>query len=353
VTGSQPGTPFGVARPTSSASGPPLVEVDSLSVSIQVDGSARSILRNVSLTIGRGEALALVGESGSGKSMTAKAIDRLLPAGARQTGSISFDGQDVAKMTGAALRSYRADVAMIFQDPRVAINPVRSIGDFMTEVLRTNTRVRSRVAADRAVKMLARVGIADGQRRLEQYPHELSGGLLQRVMIASSLLTEPRLLLADEPTTALDVSTQAEVIEILNDLRRELGLAVLFITHDLELARTFCDRTAVMYAGEIVEVGDSSAVQEAPLHPYSAGLAAARPRVDRRLARLEAIPGRPLSAVEAPDDACSFAPRCVHRVNECDEGHPELRPLGLGMVRCIRAGGTALTEKDVNHEAHR
>ena len=185
--------------------------------------------------------------------MTARAIDRLLPKGAQVEGEIRFDGADVATLTGAALRGYRNKVAMIFQDPRAHVNPVRRIGDFMTEALRTNLGVPAAEASRRAASMLGEVGIADGERRLRQYPHELSGGMLQRVMIAAALLTGPALLLADEPTTALDVTTQAEVMAILDELRQAHGLAMLFITHDLDLAAAICDRTIVMYAGQIVE----------------------------------------------------------------------------------------------------
>ena len=211
--------------------------------------------------------------------MTARAIDRLLPRGAEVDGSIRFDGRDVGALAGAELRRYRSQVAMIFQDPRAHINPVRRIGDFMTEALRTNLGVPAAEARRRAVDMLGQVGIEDGERRLRQYPHQLSGGMLQRVMIAAALLTEPRLLLADEPTTALDVTTQAEVMAILDDLRREFGLAMLFITHDLELAAAICDRTAVMYAGQIVEIRSSALLHDDPLHPYTAALAAARPDI--------------------------------------------------------------------------
>lgn len=226
---------------------------------------------------------------------------------------------------------------MVFQDPRAHVNPVRKIGDFMTEVLRTNFDVKKADAGRRAVEMLARVGIPDGERRLGQYPHELSGGLLQRVMIASALLTEPRLLLADEPTTALDVTTQAEIMAILDDLRQGLGLAVLFITHDLDLAAAVCDRTAVMYAGQIVEMQASSNLHTDPLHPYTAALSSARPDVARASHRLQAIPGRPLSASEAPPSACAFAPRCSFVQEECETTLPQLVALGGGISRCLRA----------------
>ena len=241
------------ARPGAGSATSPLLAIEGLTVRLPVEGEQRAVLRDVSIALRPGEALGLVGESGSGKSMTARAVDRLLPPGAEVEGSIRFDGHDVMGLTGAEFRAYRDDVAMIFQDPRAHINPVRRIGDFMTEALRTNGGVPKAEAARRAIGLLRNVGIPDGERRLHQYPHELSGGLLQRVMIATALLTEPRLLLADEPTTALAVTTQADVMGILDDLRREFDLTLLFITHDLELAAAVCDRTAVMYAGQIVE----------------------------------------------------------------------------------------------------
>ena len=240
--------------------------------------------------------------------MTARAIGRLLPRGAGVDGSIRFGGGDIGSLSGAALRRYRGQVAMIFQDPRAHINPVRRIGDFMTEALRTNLGVPAEQARRRAADALAQVGIEDGAQRLRQYPHQMSGGILQRIMIAAALLTEPRLLLADEPTTALDVTTQAEVMAILDGLRRDFGLAMLFITHDLELAAAICDRTVVMYAGQIVEVRASGLLHGDPLHPYTAALAAARPDIAQTAHRLRAIPGRPLSAFEAPPSECAFAP---------------------------------------------
>ncbi len=319
-------------------SGVPLLELDRVTVRLPVEGSMRPVLQDVSLAIRPGEALGLVGESGSGKSMTARTIDRLLPAGAAVDGRVRFDGRDVMTLSGVGLRRFRGEVAMIFQDPRAHTNPVRRIGDFMTEALRTNAGVGIEDASRQAVALLASVGIEDGERRLRQYPHELSGGLLQRVMIATALLTRPRLLLADEPTTALDVTTQAEVMAILNDLRSELHLAMLFITHNLELAAAICDRTVVMYAGQVMEVRESNRLHDQPLHPYTAALAAARPRIDASAHRLTAIAGRPLSAFEAPDDECAFVARCPHAADVCRERRPALVELDGGLTRCARAG---------------
>ncbi len=327
-----------------------LLEIEHLTAQLPVEGRMQTVLRDVSLTVAAGEAVGLVGESGSGKSMTARAVARLLPDGASTGGVLRYDGGDVNALRGSALRDYRGQVAMIFQDPRAHINPVRSIGDFMTEALRTNRDVPKAQARERAVTALADVGIDDGSRRLSQYPHELSGGLLQRVMIASALLTEPRLLLADEPTTALDVTTQAEVMAILDDLRREHGLALLFITHDLDLAGAVCDRTCVMYAGQIVESQSSATLHEKPLHPYTASLSAARPAIDGNPHRLAAIPGRAVSPFEAPH-GCPFAPRCEFVQDRCTQQHPELEELGPGSVRCLRAEelqGTLIAE--VRHE---
>ena len=313
-----------------------LLEIEHLTARLPVEGRLQTVLHDVSLTIAAGEAVGLVGESGSGKSMTARAVARLLPPGAQTGGAIRYDGRAVTALRAGPLRDYRGEVAMIFQDPRAHINPVRSIGDFLTEALRTNRGLSRTEARRRAVAALADVGIEDGERRLRQYPHELSGGLLQRVMIGSALLTEPRLLLADEPTTALDVTTQAEVMAILDELRREHGLALLFITHDLDLAGAVCDRMCVMYAGQIVEDQSADGLSARPLHPYTAALSAARPTIEGDVRRLAAIRGRPLSAFEAPD-GCPYAPRCDFAQDRCAAAHPELAALHGGMVRCLRA----------------
>ena len=313
-----------------------LVELDGLIVDLVVQGTLRPVLHDVSLEIGKGEAVGLVGESGSGKSMTARAIARLLPDRAAVRGSVRFDGTEVLPLQGADLRAYRRRIAVVFQDPRAHINPVRSIGDFLTEDLRTNEGVARSHAERRAIELLDVVGIADGARRLRQHPYELSGGLLQRVMIAAALLSDPELLLADEPTTALDVTTQSDVMALLDELRRDRGLAMLFITHDLELAGAVCDRTAVMYAGQIVEEQSADALYADPLHPYTAALVAARPDIDSTAARLAAIPGRPLSAFEAPP-GCAFADRCPFAEDRCRGERPALEQFAAGTVRCLRA----------------
>lgn len=313
-----------------------LLEVRDLTVRLRVGTDLLEVITGTSLEIAEGEALGLVGESGSGKSMTAKAIARLLPAGNQCEGSVNFDGNDVLALSGATLRRHRAQVSVVFQDPRAHINPVRRVGDFMTESLRVLEKVSRHEAYEQAATALDEVGIDDPSRRLRQYPHEMSGGMLQRVMIATALLSQPRLLLADECTTALDVTTQAEVMAILDDLRRDRGLAMLFITHDLELAGAICDRTAVMYAGQVVETRAASRLHEDPLHPYSAALAEARPSVTASSDRLVAIPGRSVSAYEAPS-GCRFAPRCPHAQDSCRANEQITVALAGGQVRCQRA----------------
>jgi oligopeptide/dipeptide ABC transporter ATP-binding protein len=314
-----------------------LLELEGLRVGVPYEGGFREVVRRVDLTIADGESVGLVGESGSGKSMTARAVLRLLPHGSRVEGSVRFDGREVFRMSPPELRAYRAgQAAMIFQDPKAHTNPLRTVGDFLTEGLRLNQRMPKRAREERACELLAAVGVDDPGARLPQYPHELSGGQLQRVMIAAALAAEPRLLVADEPTSALDVTTQAEVMAILADLRDRLGLAMLLITHDLELAAAICDRTAVMYAGSIVEVRRSSDLHDRALHPYTEGLVAARPPVHTTLRRLPVIPGRPMGAFEAPD-GCAFAPRCRHALPRCTVERPVLAPLYRGVVACLRA----------------
>jgi ABC-type dipeptide/oligopeptide/nickel transport system ATPase component len=257
----------------------PLLEVSGLTVHLDGRGEElKPVLDGIDLSLAPGEALGLVGESGSGKSMTVRAATRLLPPRAEVTGSIRFEGRDVTGMGKSQLRAYRdTGVGMIFQDPRAHINPTRRVGAFLTEALLRNRGVSKREASERAARVLEEVGIDEPARRLRQYPHELSGGMLQRVMIASVLLAEPRLILADEPTTALDVTIQAEVVGILDRLRRERGMGMVFITHDLDLALAVCGRVAVMYAGRIVEIREAESLHEHASHPYTLGMLGSRP----------------------------------------------------------------------------
>jgi oligopeptide/dipeptide ABC transporter ATP-binding protein len=314
-----------------------VLEIDHLAVDVPVGGRLRRVIHEVTLDIEEGEAVGLAGESGAGKSMTSRAVIRLLPPGAVIHGDIRVEGRSVPAMDRDQLRAYRSrDVAMIFQDPRAHINPVRTIGNFLTEAL-VDRGEPMKTAVRTVSDLLESVGIHDAPRRFKQYPHQLSGGLLQRVMIAAALAIGPKLLLADEPTTALDVTTQSDVMVNLDAQRRERGLAMLFVTHDLELAAAVCDRIAVMYAGYLVEDSPADRLHEAALHPYTAGLLASRPSASRRATRLAAIPGSPLSAFEA-GEGCPFAARCPYVVDVCRTERPPLRPFGAGRVACHRAG---------------
>ncbi len=321
---------------TTADTDPPTLEVDHLRLDIPVRGKLATIIHDVSLTIGKGQTLALVGESGSGKSMTARAVMRMLVRGARVGGDIRFAGRSVFGLGEAELRAWRGhDVAMIYQSPYAHINPVRTIGDFLTEALRHHDRLSRAEAEARVIALLAEVDIPDGARRLRQYPHQLSGGQLQRVMIVAALAAQPRLLLADEPTTALDVTTQAEVMAILAEVQKTHGLSVLLITHDLDLAAATADGIAVMYAGMIVETAAAGALVEDPRHPYTVGLLAARPALEDR-GRLRVIPGSPASGFEV-GPGCVFAGRCPFATPLCRGERPALRPLGAHMVACHRA----------------
>jgi len=318
-----------------------LLEVRDLCVWVQTEGKDRQVLRDVVLSVAPGEALGLVGESGAGKSMTARAVGRMLPTGASATGDILFDGASVLAMTGRDLRAFRRrGTSFVAQNPLSAINPVHTIGDYLTEPLVVIAGMRHKAASEAAVAALAEVGIMDGLRVLGQYPHELSGGMLQRVMICSSLLSGSRLIVADEPTASLDVTTQSQVMAILDELRRERSLSLLFISHDLELAAAICDRISVMYAGEIVECQNARGLQAEPRHPYTRALFAARPTIDGASHRLPAIPGRAIAAHEA-GAGCSFANRCPYVAPQCNTEHPLLTETDGGQVRCLRAAEIA------------
>ncbi|KQV21665.1 MULTISPECIES: ABC transporter ATP-binding protein [unclassified Kitasatospora] len=287
---------------------------------LHLPNTARPVLAGVDLTVEARETVALVGESGSGKSLTSRSALGLLPTGAGTEGTVRVNGDDVLTMTGDQLRALRTGTAaMIFQDPRAAINPLRRLGDFLTEGL--NGRLAAGAATERAAEMLDAVGLPASV--LGRYPGQLSGGMLQRVMIAGALMGDPALILADEPTTALDVSSQAEVVALLDDLQERFGTALLFVTHDLGLAAAISDRVYVMYAGRIVETGPAEALFNRPRHPYTAALLASTPRPDAPGGRLAAIEGRPPSLREALT-GCPFAPRCPLATFLCTQQEPAL-----------------------------
>ena len=291
-------------------------------------------VRTASFAIDRGETLALVGESGCGKSVTALSVMRLLPPNARvAAGRILFDGDDLLAMTPAAMREIRGkQISLIQQEPMTSLNPVLSIGSQVAEVIRRHESISRAAARRRVVELLDLVSIPDAHRRIDDYPHNLSGGMRQRVMIAMAVACGPKLLIADEPTTALDVTTQAQVLDLLDDLRRKLSMAVLLITHDLGVVAQWADRIAVMYAGRIVEKASIGPFFAKPMHPYSRGLLGARVEGDTdehySTSRLSEIPGSVGSA--AGEAGCSFAPRCPLAEAACRLSPPDLLALEGG-----------------------
>ncbi|MEU8822042.1 ABC transporter ATP-binding protein [Streptomyces sp. NPDC048636] len=329
-----------------------LLEINHLTVDLP--DLARPLLADVSLRVAEGEVVGLVGESGSGKSTTAKAALRILPDRARTDGGVRVDGTDVLALSGARLRDHRArTVAMVHQDPRSALNPVRRVGDFLVERLVRTGGADRRGARARAVELLDAVGLPEPERRARQRPHELSGGMLQRVVIAGALAAEPRLLLADEATSALDVTTQAEILALLRTLRQERELGMLFITHDLHLAAAYCDRVYVMYAGRVMEQRPARALFDRALHPYTRALLDCSPALGSGAAPPHPIPGRPPSLADT-FPGCPFAPRCAEAEPECESWRPEQRELtgGGGEAACRRipTDATAPTVPPVSAE---
>ncbi len=317
----------------------PVLRVERLSVSLGEPGRRAAVVRDVSLRLDRGRVLCVVGESGSGKSVTALALMRLLPPGrhAVQADLLELEGRDLRGLGERAMTRLRGDrMAMIFQEPMTSLNPVLTVGEQVAEVLVLHRGLGRAAARTRALEVLREVQVPAAERRLDSYPHELSGGLRQRVMIGMALACEPALLIADEPTTALDVTVQAQILSLLGSLRARTGTAVLLITHDLGVVAEVADEVAVMYAGGIVERAPVAALFEAAQHPYTLALLAAMPSLSGPAARLEPIPGR----MPAPADVlpgCRFAPRCPFAAPVCAEP-PPLRPMGPGHeAACWRA----------------
>jgi peptide/nickel transport system ATP-binding protein len=303
----------------------PLLEITGMRTVIQTRRRTLQAVNQVTLSVNRGEILGLVGESGCGKSMTALSIMRLLPpATTVAAGSITFEGQDLLKLSSRAMRKVRGnEISMVFQEPMTALDPAFTIGSQIAEVVHAHTKVSGEEARSRAATMLNRLGIPNADRRLDDYPHQFSGGMRQRVMLALALVMNPKLLLADEPTTALDVTIQAQILDIIADLRRDLGLSVVLITHNLGVVNEVADRVAVMYAGEIVEIGTTQQIFANPQHPYTQGLLKSMPYLNARQSTLHVIPGR-VPELWAMPSACRFAARCANRIPTCVERHPEL-----------------------------
>ncbi len=299
-----------------------LLEVEDLTVTFRTGDGDVNAVNGLSFDIDEGETLAIVGESGSGKSQTAFATMGLLARNGRASGQVRFDGTDLLSLSQAKMNKMRSEkVAMIFQDPMTSLNPYMRISDQMAEVLTLHKGLSKRDAIAEAARMLDAVRIPDARARITMYPHEFSGGMRQRIMIAMALLCQPRLLIADEPTTALDVTVQAQIMSLLGTIRDDFGTAVILITHDLGIVADFCDRTLVMYGGQIMEEGATTDVFAAPAHPYTKGLLRAVPRLDRDDDVLQTIAGEPPDMSRLPA-GCPFSPRCDIVRPECTATRP-------------------------------
>jgi peptide/nickel transport system ATP-binding protein len=319
------------------ASKAPLVAIRDLNVAFVTRDRTVHAVNGVDLDVAAGEVLCILGESGSGKSVTMRALMRLLPKFARISGRIEVAGQDVMAMDERRLQGFRGgDVAMIFQEPMLALDPVFTIGRQIAEAVQRHEGVSRAAGLARALELLELVQIPSAKRRLDAYPHELSGGLRQRAMIAVALACKPKLLLADEPTTALDATVQIQVLLLLRQLQEQLGMGVIFVTHDLGVAGEIADKVAVMYAGRVVEEGPVGALMAGPLHPYPRGLLGATVHGNMRGQKLTTIPGAPPSLETLPT-ACAFAPRCAEAEPACSTTLPEARrPVPGRMARCLK-----------------
>jgi oligopeptide/dipeptide ABC transporter ATP-binding protein len=315
-----------------SKAAPPLLTVEGLTIAFRGEAGRSRVVDGISLAIGAGEAVGLVGESGCGKSVTAMSVMRLLPMppAVIEAGTIRFEEQDLISLPEAKMRALRGDrIGMIFQEPMTSLNPTFTVGYQIAEVLTLHRGLKPADARAEAAKLLTQVGVGAAERRLAQYPHQLSGGLRQRVMIAMAIACGPKLLIADEPTTALDVTIQAQILDLLRRLRADSGMALLLITHDLGVVSDLCDRVIVMYAGRIVEEAPARVLFSSARHPYTAGLLASRPRLGETAAKLPTIPG----SVPPPAKrgvGCNFADRCTRVQSRCRAETPVLAAMATG-----------------------
>jgi peptide/nickel transport system permease protein len=333
-----------VAAPTPGESGA-LLRVSSLSVQFLTDAGPATVVDNVSFNVRPGEMLGIVGESGSGKTVTSLAVMRLVPSppGRIVSGNVMFDDRDLLQLSLRDMRDVRGDdIAMVFQDPMTSLNPVFTIGTQLVDTIRLHRKMKKREARARAVELLDLVGIPDPERRIKDYPHQLSGGMRQRALLALALSCEPRLLIADEPTTALDVTVQAQILDLLRSLQARLGMAVILVTHDLGVIADLCSRVVVMYAGQVVEEASVEDLFARPQHPYTEGLLAAIPQVAAHDERLASIPGVVPDPLAMPT-GCRFHPRCPYAIPECTSAPVELRAAGEEhRARCIRVDELSL-----------
>jgi peptide/nickel transport system ATP-binding protein len=324
-----------------------LLDIRGLKTQFATDDGMIHAVDGVDLAIDRGETVGVVGESGSGKSVTALSVLKLIamPPGRIVGGQVLWQGRDLVKLDEGAMRRIRSkEIAIVFQEPMTSLNPVYRIGDQIAEVIRLHEGIGRRAALDRAVEMLRLVHIPNPERRIRDYPHQFSGGMRQRVMIAMAISCRPQLLIADEPTTALDVTIQAQILELLGELKARFGMAILLITHAMGVVAETAQRVAVMYAGMVIEEAPVDALFSRPLHPYTQGLIRSIPRIDRAAetkTRLEAIPGVVPSLLD-PAPGCRFAPRCRFAIAACLAATPPLREIVAGhKVACILPPGTA------------
>jgi oligopeptide transport system ATP-binding protein len=327
----------------------PLLEVKNLRTTFRTEDGPVTAVNGLSFALDAGETLGIVGESGSGKSVTALSIMRLLAKNAAVTAdTIAFDGENLETKSEADMRKIRGNkIAMIFQDPMTSLNPVLTIGDQISEAVRLHMGANKREANDRAVEMLRKVRIPSPENRLRDYPHQFSGGMRQRVMIAMALSCNPQLLIADEPTTALDVTIQAQVLELMNDLQRETGTAIIMITHDLGVVAEVCKNVLVMYGGNMVEYGTADDIFAQPRMPYTQGLLASLPRLDDTdHCRLSPIEGQPPNLLRLPK-GCAFEPRCSYRMPICDEPVPLYDFSGGHVARCFLYDERTKSERSI------
>ncbi|MCF8888530.1 MULTISPECIES: ABC transporter ATP-binding protein [Priestia] len=301
-----------------------MLQIKNLHVQFSTYGGRVQAVRGVSFDLHKGETLAIVGESGCGKSVTSQSIMRLIPTppGRITSGSILFKGQDLTKLSEKKMRDVRgADISMIFQDPMTALNPTLRVGEQIAENIMQHENISKEKAKEKAFEMLELVGIPNPKERLKQYPHEFSGGMRQRIVIAMALVCNPEVLIADEPTTALDVTIQAQILELFKDIQQKTDVSIVLITHDLGVVAQVADRVAVMYAGKIVEIGTRRDIFYTPQHPYTKGLLRSVPRLDLYESELVPITGSPPDLF-APPSGCSFAPRCPYVMEVCDRMYP-------------------------------
>ncbi len=330
---------------------PPLLDIRGLHTEFRTSAGVVRAVDGMSYSVQAGETVAIVGESGSGKSVGAMSILRLIPdpPGRITAGEVLFDGQDLLKLSEEQMRQLRgSQIGMIFQEPMTSLNPVLTIGRQITETLEQHRGATPAAARERALALLGLVGIADAPRRLKQYPHQLSGGMRQRIMIAIALACEPKLIIADEPTTALDVTIQAQILELMKELTQRLNIALVVITHNLGIVARYATRVNVMYAGRIVESGSAAAIYHDPRHPYTIALLRSVPRLDRpRQARLDPVEGQPPDLTRL-DGGCAFRPRCRFATDACATARPVLAQAGIEQghwAACFNSGSLSTTDQ--------